>query len=159
MKMSTYSMQLKEAGGYSWNQISERSGVPVSTIRSIANGSVEQPSHQTVHNIVVAIGGSLDDLYAMPPAVRQDMLDVRKAEAEGTEELKLTIRTMREIRDTMLEAQREPYERQIQHMKESHERELSGLRESNKSLRRTSCLAIGALIVIMVCIIAILVYA
>lgn len=158
MKISTYIMQLKDATGYSWNQISERSGVPASTIRSIAQGAVEQPSHQTVHDIIEALGGSLDDLYAKPASVRQEMLEVRKKEAEGTEELRLTIRTMRDIREEMLHAQKEAYERQISHMKETHDRELSDLRSSNKTLRITLYLAIVLILVILVSIIAVLVY-
>lgn len=158
MKISTYIMQLKDATGYSWNQISERSKVPVSTIRSIANGSVEQPSYQTLQSIVEAIGGSMDDLYAAPRSVRSEMLEVRKAEAEGTDELKLTIRTMRDIREQMLAAQKESYERQLQHMKEAHERETKSLRDSNRMLRITAVLAISALLIIMVTIIGILIY-
>ena len=158
MKVSTYIMQLKEAGNYSWNQISERSGVPVSTIRSIAAGNVEQPSHQTVHDIIVAIGGSMDDLYATPRSVREEMIEVRKIEAEAPEDLKLTIRTMREIREEMLNSLRDGYERQLTKMEATHAREVASLRESNKALRITAYLSIITLVLIMAAIIGVLIY-
>lgn len=169
MKVSTYIMQLKEAGNYSWNQISERSGVPVSTIRSIAAGTVEQPSHQTVHDIIVAIGGSMDDLYATPRSVREEMIEVRKIEAEADEDLKITIRTMRDIREEMLSSMRDGYEHQLTAMREgydreiskieaSHARELSGLQRSNHTLRISIYVILVTFALAMITIIGILIY-
>lgn len=157
MKIAEYIMQLKDAGGYSWNMISEMSGVPISTIRSIASGSVEQPSYQVVCDIITAMGGSLDVMYTTPK-IKKEMQQVRQAEEDGTEELKITIRTMRGIRTEMLENQRMSYETQISQLKESYEREVMHLTKSNATLRKTLYFGLAAIIIILVAIICILIY-
>ncbi len=162
-------MQLKEATGLSWNEISDRCRVPVSTIRSYASGSVAQPSHQALHDIVTALGGSLDDLYATPASVRSDLLKVREIEAEADEDLKITIRTMREIREEMLQSVRDSYERQISkaeeaytreiaHLNDTHQREIAALSKSNRTLRTTVLVAVAALLVTLLVVIGILSY-
>ena len=169
MKVSNYIMQLKEATGFSWSQISAGCGVPISTVRSIASGTVAQPNHQTLHDIITFLGGSLDDLYATPASVRGEMLEVRKIEAEADEDLKITIRAMRGIREEMLQAQRECYERQlaytedayareISHIKETHQREIASYQKSNRALRITAFAAIAALLLVLIFVIGILAY-
>ena len=158
MKTANYIMQLKEAGGYSWKTISTMSGVPESTIRSIASGSVEQPSLQTVYDIISSMGGSMDELYATPKAIREEMMEVRQIEAEATEDLKLTIRTMREIREEMIRSQRVSYERQLLKMEESHNREIAGLTISNKVLRTALVCTVLFTMLLLVTIIGILIY-
>lgn len=169
MKVSTYILQLKEATGLSWNQISTGCGVPVSTIRSIASGSVAQPSHQTIHDIITFMGGSLDDLYATPASVRSEMLEVRKIEANASDDLKVTIREMREIREDMLKSQLDSFEKQmaktedahareISHMEEAHKRELAALQRSNHHLRVMLIIALAIALAIMLFVICILSY-
>ena len=158
MKAATYIMQLKEAGGYSWKTINTMSGVPESTIRSIASGAVEQPSAQTLYDIITSMGGSMDELYGAPKAIREEMIEVRQIEAAADEDLKLTIRTMREIREEMLRSQRESYERQIVKMEESHAREIAGLSMSNKVLRMTLLFTVLFTMLMLVSIIGVLIY-
>lgn len=52
--------QLKEKRGLSNQQISEKSGVSLSTVQRIMSGQTASPSYQDVADIVVALGGSLD---------------------------------------------------------------------------------------------------
>lgn len=158
MKIATYIMQLKESGSYSWKNISTMSGVPESTIRSIASGAVEQPSHQTVYDIITSMGGSMDELYGTPKAIREEMIEVRQIEAAADEDLKLTIRTMREIREEMLRSQRENYERQILKMEESHTREVANLAASNRVLRMALLCTVLFTMVLLVTIIGVLIY-
>ena len=52
--------QLKEKRGLSNQQISDKSGVSLSTVQRIMSGQTASPSYQDVADIVVALGGSLD---------------------------------------------------------------------------------------------------
>lgn len=168
-KAGPYILQLKEAKGYSWNQCSEVCRVPASTIRSYASGSVAQPSYQTLFDIVTGLGGSLDELYATPESVRSEMLEVRKIEAGADEDLKVTIRTLREAKDEMVQSVRESYERQIikteeehvreiVHLKESYHREIEMLKRSNRGLKIATVAMMAALLLVLVVVIGILAY-
>lgn len=169
IKAGTYILQLKEAKGYSWNQCSEVCRVPASTIRSYASGSVAQPSYQTLYDIVTGLGGSLDELYSTPESVRSEMLEVRKIEAGADEDLKVTIRTLREAKDEMVQSVRESYERQIiksdeehareiAHLKDSYHREIETLKRGNRSLRIATIAMMAALLLVLVIVIAVLAY-
>lgn len=158
MTIANYIMQLKESTGSSWKTISAKSNIPESTIRSIASGNVEQPSIQTVYAIISSMGGSLDELYATPKSVREEMMEVRQIESEATDDLKLTIRTMREIREEMLRSQRESYERQLLKLEESQSREIASLTTSNKVLRTALVFTVIFTIILLVTIIGVLIY-
>ena len=54
--------KLKEKSGLTIQQISDKSGVPVSTISRILNGETDNPSYRHVADLVIAMGGSLDEL-------------------------------------------------------------------------------------------------
>ena len=55
---------LKEKSKMSNHEISELSGVPESTINRIFSGHTDNPSFQTICDIVLALDGSLDDFVA-----------------------------------------------------------------------------------------------
>lgn len=54
--------RLKEKRNLTTNQIAELSGIPASTISRIFSGSTDNPSFQTVCDVVIAMNGSLDEL-------------------------------------------------------------------------------------------------
>lgn len=54
--------KLKEKSGLTIQQISDKSGVAVSTISRILNGETDNPSYRHVADMVIAMGGSLDEL-------------------------------------------------------------------------------------------------
>lgn len=54
--------KLKEKSGLTIQQISDKSGVPVSTVSRILNGETDNPSYRHVADMVIAMGGSLDEL-------------------------------------------------------------------------------------------------
>ena len=56
-----YLATLKNAGDYSWAEISNISGYPESTIRKIFSGETADPRFETVAKIVLGMGGNLDD--------------------------------------------------------------------------------------------------
>lgn len=56
-----YLQNLKNAGDFSWAEISNISGYPESTIRKIFSGETADPRFETVAKIVLAMGGDLSD--------------------------------------------------------------------------------------------------
>ena len=60
--LSTRLKELKDQRKLTNQQISDLSGVPVGTINRIMAGQTDNPSFQTVCDMVMAMGGSLDEL-------------------------------------------------------------------------------------------------
>jgi predicted transcriptional regulator len=56
-----YLVNLKNAGNYSWAEISNISGLPEATIRKVFSGETADPRFDTVAKIVLAMGGDLSD--------------------------------------------------------------------------------------------------
>lgn len=56
--------QLKKEKGMSTKQIAEKTGLPEKTISRILSGDTDNPYIDTLHRIVTALGGSLDDIFA-----------------------------------------------------------------------------------------------
>lgn len=54
--------KLKEKSGLTIQQISDKSGVAVSTVSRILSGETDNPSYRHVADMVIAMGGSLDEL-------------------------------------------------------------------------------------------------
>lgn len=55
-----YLISLKNKGNFSWNELSEMSGIPEATIRKIYSGETADPRFETVAKLVSTMGGSLD---------------------------------------------------------------------------------------------------
>ena len=53
---------LKMSKNLTIQEISEKSGVPSSTVSRIFSGQTDNPSFQNICDIVIAMGGSLDEL-------------------------------------------------------------------------------------------------
>lgn len=65
-----YLRELKKSAGNPPNaQISEKSGVPESTVSKLMAGTYDNPRFDNVANVVIALGGSLDELMGI---VRDD---------------------------------------------------------------------------------------
>lgn len=56
---------LKEARKLTNQQIADLSGVPLSTVTRIFNGQTDNPSFQTIIDIVTALDGSLDEIMGL----------------------------------------------------------------------------------------------
>lgn len=59
----TYLNALKNKGNFTYENISNLSGISDATIRNIFSGKTEDPRFETVAAIVNAMGGSLDAIY------------------------------------------------------------------------------------------------
>ena len=103
-----YLVSLKNKGNFSWNDLSEMSGLPDTTIRKIFSGETADPRFETVVRLVSAMGGSLDDILGKK------------------EEEKIEINAILALKDT--------YESRISEMKLSSSELISSLRKDKKCL-------------------------
>lgn len=56
--------ELKKTKGMSVKQIAEKTNLPERTVNRIFSGDTDNPYVDTLHRIVTALGGSLDDILA-----------------------------------------------------------------------------------------------
>lgn len=69
--------EMKESAHMSTKELSKKSGVPEATISRILSGQTENPCFYNVCDIVVALGGSVDDIIdnqTSSPPQKQDAL-------------------------------------------------------------------------------------
>ena len=62
--LTTYLNALKNKGNFTYETISNLSGVPEATVRNIFSGKTEDPRFETVSALVNSMGGSLDAIYS-----------------------------------------------------------------------------------------------
>lgn len=63
--------EMKEKKGLTNKQLAELSGVSLPTVNRIMSGQTDVPNYQTVCDLVMAMGGSLDELAGIPRAATQ----------------------------------------------------------------------------------------
>lgn len=112
---------LKNKGNFSWNDISNLSGLPDATIRKIFSGETADPRFETVAKLVTAMGGSLNDIIG-------DTKDKEDVEMNSIIALK------------------EVYEARIADLKESSNEHTSSLKKD----KRVLAIACGVLGVILI---------
>lgn len=56
-----YLNTLKNAGGYSWQDIANISGIPEATVRKVFSGETADPRFETIAKLVIAMGGDMND--------------------------------------------------------------------------------------------------
>ena len=61
-KAKEYILALKEAGSFTFEDIANISGIPLSTIRNICSGKTPDARFGTVAKIVISLGGDLNEL-------------------------------------------------------------------------------------------------
>lgn len=61
--LTTYLNTLKNKGNFTYETISNLSGIPEGTVKNIFSGKTDDPRFETVSAIVMAMGGSLDAIY------------------------------------------------------------------------------------------------
>lgn len=75
--------EMKSASHMTAQEISERSGIPLSTVNRIFAGTTDNPTFVTVRDIVKAMGGSLDDLGGILREGESTELAATRAEIEA----------------------------------------------------------------------------
>ena len=90
--LSTRLKELKDQSKLTNQQLSDLSGVPVGTINRIMAGQTDNPSFQTVCDMVMAMGGSLDELAGIqtpgggePSPPGEDLIRLYERTIEGKE--------------------------------------------------------------------------
>ena len=102
-KVCVYLAALKNETKMSWAELSQKTGLPDSTIRKIFSGETTDPRLETISLIVSAMGGSLDAMVSGKPEARETEMnainllresyekriqDIKSASAAFTESLK-----------------------------------------------------------------------
>lgn len=62
--LTNYLNALKTKGNFTYETISNLSGIPEATVRNILSGKTEDPRFETVSALVNSMGGSLDAIYS-----------------------------------------------------------------------------------------------
>jgi DNA-binding helix-turn-helix protein len=70
--LADYLRMLKEKKNVTNQELSDLSGVPIGTINRIMARQTDNPSFQTVCDIVIALDGSLDDLAGIKSTVEKE---------------------------------------------------------------------------------------
>ncbi len=90
--LSTRLKELKDQRKLTNQQLSDLSGVPVGTINRIMAGQTDNPSFQTVCDMVMAMDGSLDELAGIqtpgggePSPPGEDLIRLYERTIEGKE--------------------------------------------------------------------------
>ena len=121
--VKNYLIALKEKGNFSWSDLSTMSGLPDTTIRKIFSGETADPRCETVMKLVVAMGGSMDELV------------------NGKRE--------EEIEVNAIIALKEVYEARITDIKESWTVHTNSLRRDKFYLAIVSCILGGSLLLFL----------
>lgn len=107
--MFSYLNELKERAGNPSNaEIAEKSGMQESTVSRMLSGNVDNPRFQTVVDLVIALGGSLDDLVGLVKA-QPDSVQIDDPIGAVEKVLKAEETTMRPLDD----AERQRYQERI----------------------------------------------
>ena len=70
--------ELKEKANLNIKEISDRSGVPYSTVQKIFSGETENPNSDAVYHIIKALGFKVEDLYEEIQNKKMDSVDLIK---------------------------------------------------------------------------------
>lgn len=71
--------EMKKKCGLSNKEIAERSGISLATVNRIMSGQTDVPNYQTVCDLVMAMGGSLDELAG----IHKEAAPLHEGSSEG----------------------------------------------------------------------------
>lgn len=64
-KVREYLISLKNAGGFSYEDIANLSGIPLQTVRNIYTGKTPDPRFGTAARIIISLGGDLNEIVGV----------------------------------------------------------------------------------------------
>jgi transcriptional regulator with XRE-family HTH domain len=115
--------ELKKVTGMSAKQIASKTNLPERTVNRIFSGDTDNPYMDTLHRIVTALGGSLDDIFADTKVVvaTESLVEVKENAEVVEAEKDLALRELE-----MLRAKNDALEKEISLLKErlQHKEEL-----------------------------------
>ena len=85
--------ELKKAQGMTTKQIADATMLPESTVKRIFSGDTTDPYVTTIHRIVIALGGSLDNILADTNAVLspESIMEVKETAEVVSSELDIAV--------------------------------------------------------------------
>lgn len=114
--------ELKKTTGMSSKQIADKTNLPERTVARIFSGDTDSPYADTLHRIVTALGGSLDDILADTKVVvgEKSLATLQDDVATVTAERDLIITENNILRDKVnaLTAENELLKLQLMHKEE-----------------------------------------
>lgn len=119
----TYLNTLKDKGNFTFEGISNLSGVPEATVKNIFSGKTSDPRFDTVSSIVIAMGGSLGDIYGDKKAEENESALALK----GIYEYQLS--AFKESNEEHIHNIRTHYEQHHNDLRENYEKRLADKRE------------------------------
>ena len=133
--LTNYLNTLKTKGNFTYEAISNLSGIPEATVRNIFSGKTEDPRFETVSSIITAMGGSLDEIY------NKDKTDLKETSLLSIKEMyEFQIASMKETNEAHIHNIRTHYEQHHEDLKENYEKRLADKSELIKTLER-ECLS------------------
>lgn len=78
--------ELKEAKNMTVQEISNKSGIPASTVSRILSGQTESPYFANIADMVISMGGSLDaimDIKSVPPEGKIEIIQLYERIIKG----------------------------------------------------------------------------
>lgn len=140
--LQTYLNTLKTQGNFTFETISNLSGIPEATVKNIFSGKTEDPRFETVSAIVKAMGGSLDTIYSA----------VKKEDVEAN-----SIISLKESYEQRIAELKDYYERRLADTKEHYEERLVDKNEHISTImldkrwfRIATCICAFALVVLFI---------
>lgn len=137
-----YLNALKTKGNFTYETISNLSGIPEPTIRNILSGKTEDPRFETVSAIVKAMGGSLDAIYSA----------AKKEDVEAN-----SVITLKDAYEQRINEINEHYQQRITDIKEHYEERITEINEhiatiklDKRWFRIATCICAFALVVLFI---------
>jgi predicted transcriptional regulator len=138
----TYLNTLKTQGNFTFEMISNLSGVPEATVKNVFSGKTEDPRFETVSAIVKAMGGSLDAIYSV----------AKKDDVEAN-----SVITLKETYEERIKEINEHHQQRINDMKEHYEARIEEINEhiatiqlDKRWFRIATCICAFALVVLFI---------
>lgn len=148
--------------GMTLEQLAKASGVPLSTISRISSGETKEPSFATVSALVLAMGGSMDELSGnAPQSVQNARTGASECKGDNCPQIKLYERQrladeqwrngMVEQSEKRIDGIKAIYEKRIDSIERKY---LSQLAVKDKWIRSLMLMTTVALVIIAVIVVA-----
>ena len=114
--------ELKKAKGMTSKQIAEKTNLPERTVNRIFSGDTDNPYVDTLHRIVIALGGSLDDILTDSKVVvaTESLVEVKEnaTAVEAERDLVRVENEMLKTKNAALTSEVEILKKELQHKEE-----------------------------------------
>ena len=114
--------ELKKKKGMSAKQVAELSNLPERTVNRVFSGDTENPYVDTIHRIVTALGGTLNDIFADTKVIvaTEELVEIKEnaSVVEAERDLILVENEMLKTKNAALTTEVELLKKELQHKEE-----------------------------------------